>query len=330
MSPVKSKRVRASGIPSRTRRERTGVGAAVSGYAVGMSLTITEALAARLIAAQFPEWAHLPIRRVEPGGWDNRTFRLGDDLSIRLPSAERYAPQVKKEYRWLPVLAPQLPVPVPVPLAMGVPGGGYPWHWSVLRWLPGESVRAANVGDIYQLAAAVAGFLNRLRQLDPIGGPPAGAHNFHRGGSLAVYDAATRKGIDTLRHRVDAKAALAVWEAALGSRWEGAPVWVHGDVSADNLLVREGRLSAVIDFGSLGVGDPACDLTFAWTFLPETARPTFRDALELDGATWARARGWALWKALVTIVEHGEPNNSKMAEAERVLDAVLVMDGRAS
>lgn len=278
-------------------------------------------LVRRLIAAQFPAWAELPIEPIEPGGWDNRTFRLGDQMSVRLPSAAAYAPQVEKEHRWLPVLAPHLPLPIPVPLAMGTPTEAYPWPWSVYRWLEGQPATTGSIADPDLFAASLAGFLVALRNIDATGGPPAGPGNFHRGGNLAVYDAETRAALSALEGLADISAAEAVWAAALSSHWRGPPVWVHGDIAFGNLLVEDGKLSAVIDFGSSAVGDPACDLVIAWTAFSGRSRETFRTAMSLDDETWARARGWALWKALITVAGH-DRNQREAANAWRVIDAV--------
>ena len=252
----------------------------------------------RLVAAQFPVWADLPLRPVPSPGWDNVTFRLGDALKVRLPSAARYAPQVAREAGWLRRLAPLLPLPIPVPLAVGVPGEGFAFPWTVAPWLAGEPLsRAALPGDPAEaesaLATDLAAFLRALRAARA-DGPSPGADNFHRGGDLAVYDAETRAALAALGPVVDARRAGAVWEAALASRRPGPPVPVHGDVAPGNLLVRDGRLAAVIDWGSAAVGDPACDLVIAWTFLSPMGRAAFRAELPGDGATWARARGWAL------------------------------------
>jgi aminoglycoside phosphotransferase (APT) family kinase protein len=262
---------------------------------------ITPGLVEGLVASQFPDWAGLPVRRVELDGWDNATFRLGDDLSVRLPSADGYVPQVEKEHRWLPVLAPQLPLPIPEPVAQGEPGLGFPRPWSVYRWLRGEHASPERVADPVRFAADLAGFLAALYAIDATGGPKAGAHSFYRGSPLTVYDPETRESIETLRDEVDAEGATAVWEAALAAPWRGPDVWLHGDVTASNLLVEGGRLSAVIDFGCSAVGDPACDTTMAWTFFSGESRAAFRAGVPLDERTWARGRGWALWKALNTI-----------------------------
>lgn len=287
-----------------------------------MKLEIDVSLVRRLLV-QFPQWADLPVKRVEFDGWDNTTFRLGEDLSVRLPSAQAYAGQVEKEHRWLPRLAAHLPLSIPVPLAMGVPANGYPWHWSVYRWLEGENATIKSIADLQQFATTLAQFLAALQRIDPADGPPPGQHNFFRGGPLTTYDSETRDAIATLRGRIDADAVTAVWEAALRATWHGPPVWLHGDVSAGNLLVEKGRLNAVIDFGCTAVGDPACDLTIAWTLLSGESRDAFRAALPLDRATWARGRGWALWKGLITLVKH-TTNPTKARNARGVIDEVLV------
>lgn len=284
---------------------------------------IDAALVRRLIAAQFPEW-ELPIDPAEADGWDNTTFRLGEDMSVRLPSDAAYEPQVEKEHRWLPRLAPFLPLPIPTPLAKGVPGEGYPWRWSVYRWLEGEVAAPERIADMNEFAMALAAFLAALRRIAPADGPPPGRHNFFRGGSLAVYDSETRRAISALEGGLDAEAASAVWEKALASTtWRGSPVWFHGDVAVGNLLVKDGRLAAVIDFGTSGVGDPACDLAIAWTLFEGESRDAFRAALRPDDATWARGRGWALWKALITLAGHIDTAPGLAEIPRRVLDEVL-------
>ncbi|MCZ7472003.1 aminoglycoside phosphotransferase family protein [Agrobacterium sp. O3.4] len=280
-------------------------------------IVVTVQQARRLIASQFPQWAALDVRPVELSGWDNRSFRLGDDMLIRMPSAERYVAQVEKEHRWLPALAPFLPVPIPVPLALGQPGEDYPFCWSVYRWLKGESLaRQLDCINLSAIASDVAGFLKALHDIDASDGPHAGAHNFHRGGSLAVYDGEARASAARLCDEVDQGLAMEIWQLALSSRWQGQGVWVHGDIAEGNLLVLDGRLSAVIDFGSSGVGDPSSDLIFAWNVLDAESRAVFRRALDLDEATWQRGRGWALWKALIVLdAERGR--NEEMAEWSR-------------
>jgi aminoglycoside phosphotransferase (APT) family kinase protein len=279
-------------------------------------------LVRRLVDKQFPQWRHLPVSPVASGGWDNRTFHLGEEMTVRLPSAAGYSAQVEKEHRWLPKLAPLLPLPIPVPLAMGEPAQGYPWHWSVYSWIEGETARTADIADIRQFAIDLADFLIALRQIDPTGGPAAGEHNFFRGGSLSVYDNQTRDALKALEGQIDTGAANAVWQAALAASWHGPPVWFHGDVASGNLLVENGRLSAVIDFGTSGVGDSSCDLAIAWTFFEGESRQAFRAAIDLDEATWARGRGWTLWKALITVSGH-DANQAEAGRFRRVIDELL-------
>jgi aminoglycoside phosphotransferase (APT) family kinase protein len=272
---------------------------------------ITPRVVAGLVAEQFPQWAALPVERVEIDGWDNTTFRLGAELSVRLPSADWYVAQVDKEHRWLPFLASHLPLPIPEPVALGRPGGEFPRPWSIYRWIEGDPASLASVVDLTGLAADLAGFLAALYALDAAGGPPPGWHNSFRGASLRTFVAEMEeksrpvdavRSIELLADEIDAETATEVWEAALDSEWDRPPVWVHGDVGASNLLVAGGRLGAVIDFGCAAVGDPACDLVMAWNFFDDESRAEFRRRLPFDDATWARARGWALWKTLITIL----------------------------
>ena len=284
---------------------------------------IDGALVTRLVAEQFPEWANLPVRPVALSGWDNRTFHLGCDKCVRLPSAEVYAEQVTKEQRWLPALAPLLPLPIPVPLAMGVPTEGYPWPWSVYRWLDGENASIDRVANPVEFASTLAGFLVALQHIDPAGGPLPGPHNFYRGGALTVYEAETRQAIVALDGRIDTDAATAVWEAALAAAWHGPPVWFHGDISWANLLVKDGRLSAVIDFGTSGVGDPSGDLAATWTLFAGESRDAFRAALQVDEATWARGRGRTLSKALFILAKHVNTDPSRATLNGRLIDEIL-------
>ncbi|WVT72938.1 aminoglycoside phosphotransferase family protein [Sinorhizobium chiapasense] len=290
-------------------------------------LVIDASLVRRLIATQFPQWSDLEVRPIEPGGWDNRTFRLGDQMTVRLPSAEHYVLQVEKEHHWLPRLAPHLPLPIPVPLAKGTPGEGFPWRWSVYRWLPGETLAVERVTDLRDVAKDLTRFLRAMRQADTAGGPLPGDHNFHRGGPPGFYDAQTRQALTLLEGEVDTAAAREVWEAALAAPFEGTPVWFHGDIAWGNLLVEHGRLSAVIDFGTSGVGDPACDLAIAWTFFQGESRDVFRDGMALDRGAWARGRGWTLWKALIVLAGMTGAPASERAKQRAVIEDVL-MDHR--
>ncbi|MBI2785866.1 MAG: aminoglycoside phosphotransferase family protein [Legionella longbeachae] len=255
-------------------------------------------LVQRLIAMQFPEWASLEIKPVELSGWDNKTFHLGEHMTVRLPSHADYSSQVETEQYWLPKLAPQLPLLIAMPIAMGKPGLGYPLHWSIYKWIEGNTASIERIKNLPQFAVAIAEFLNALQQCDPTGGPLAGEHNFYRGGTLATYDAETREAIASLDDKTYAEVTTEIWNLALSSTWQSPPVWVHGDIAIGNILVNKGQLSAVIDFGQLCIGDPACDLAIAWTLFTGESRDAFRATLKLDSATWARGRGWTLWKAL--------------------------------
>jgi len=285
-------------------------------------LDIDTALVRRLLDEQFPQLAAMPVRPVETGGHDNRTFRLGDALCVRLPSGAAYAPHVRIEQTWLPFLAPRLPLPVPVPVGRGRPGAGFPYPWSINRWLPGATAAAGTIDDAVRFGRELADFLRALQWIDARGAPAPGDHNFHRGGELRVYDAQTRACLRALRDRVDTVAATAVWEAALTTKWQGPPRWLHGDVAAGNLLVASGCLCGVIDFGQLAAGDPACDTTISWTLLAGAGRDAFRAGLRLDAATWARGRGWALWKALLALQGGGQAT-AVTARAVAVIDAVI-------
>jgi aminoglycoside phosphotransferase (APT) family kinase protein len=300
---------------------------------------ITPAVAARLVATQFPQWADLPVVPVALDGWDNTTFRLGDELAVRLPSADAYVAQVEKEHRWLPVLAAHLPLPIPEPVAMGRPGDGFSRPWSIYRWIAGEHTRVDRIANLSVFAADLAEFLAALYAIDATGGPTPGSHNFFRGGPVDTYDAQSRESIRRLADEIDPEAATDVWDAALASTWHRAPVWVHGDVTGSNLLLEEGALRAVVDFGCAAVGDPACDLVMAWTFFVGDSRDVFRSGLPFDDATWARGRGWALWKALITLVQAQERGVDADAVARRmgwrsgardVIDAVLTDHGRSA
>lgn len=277
------------------------------------------ALVACLLAAQFPHWAGLPIQPLSSTGTDNALYRLGDEMLVRLPRIHWAVGNVEKEYHWLPKLAPHLPLAVPVPLAKGESGADYPWPWAVYRWLAGEHTTIDRIADPQQTALDLAGFITALQQIDATDGPPGG-----RGKPLALRDAEARKAIATLHGTIDTEAATAVWEAAVQApEWNRAPIWFHGDLLPGNLLFQQGRLRAIIDFGTLGVGDPACDLMPAWNLLPAQSRGVFRAALGVDDATWARGRGWALWQALVFIPYYLHTNPVGVGYARRTLEEVL-------
>jgi aminoglycoside phosphotransferase (APT) family kinase protein len=288
-------------------------------------MDINLSLVVDLIAKQFPQWEHLSIRSVELSGIDNRTFRLGDTMLIRMPSAEGYSLQVLKEQKWLPVLAPHLSVPIPEPIAIGAPSKNYPWQWSIYRWIEGTSANALSIDDLKMplLAAQLAQFLKELHQVDATDGPVSGPHNYYRGAHPSVYDLQTRSAISALQNLIDADKATSAWDAALNSEWSRPLVWVHGDFASGNILVKGGELTAVIDFGCMGVGDPACDLVIAWTFFKDEARAIFKESLDLDSNTWVRARGWALWKALITLDSLSDKTCPAVTKQLNVINEIL-------
>jgi len=281
-------------------------------------------LVARLLTAQFPQWADLPLDPIPSAGTDNALYRLGDDMQVRLPRIHWAIEQVDKEHHWLPRLAPSLSLAIPAPLAKGQPGEGYPWRWSVYRWLEGENATIERIADPRQAATDLARFTAALQRIDATGGPPPGSHNSYRGEPLAMRDTRTRDAIGTLRGALDADAAPAVWDAAIEApEWPGPPVWLHGDLQSGNLLFAQGRLSAVIDFGCLGVGDPACDVMAAWMFLSAETRDVFREALQVDNATWARGRGWALSVGLIALPYYQDTNPALAGIARRAIHEAL-------
>jgi aminoglycoside phosphotransferase (APT) family kinase protein len=278
-------------------------------------LDIDDALVRRLLAEQFLEWSELPLRRIEPEGTVNAIFRLGDDLSVRLARRNGPTEPGSKEFSWLPRLAPLLPVTVPVPVAQGRPTDGYPWFWEVHTWVEGETVPISEI-DAIQAARDLAALVAALQSVSPTGAPPG------RGVPLAERDSEVRYWL--VRFDGD-PAVIEEWEGALAAPpWEGPPVWHHGDLDARNWVVRDGRIRGVIDWGSMGVGDPACDAMVAWKLHSAAARDAFRCALSTDDATWERARGWALSQAVAILAYYTPENNPTLYhEAERWLRLVL-------
>lgn len=295
---------------------------------------LDDALVRRLVSARFPPWAGLPVERIASGGTVNAMFRLGDDMVVRLPLGSGGAGDVTLEREWLPRLAPLLPTAVPEVLGAGEPAEGYPWPWSVYRWRDGRNPEAGALDEPELLAADLAAFVTAMRNVtlpdvrsEP-GSPPPPAH---RGGPLATLDTETRAAIEELRgipeEAVDCDAVTAVWEDALRApAWDGPPVWLHADLMPGNLLVDGGRLTSVIDFGCMGVGDPACDLFPAWNLLPPTAREVFREALAVDDATWTRGRARTLSQALIALPYYRTTNPSMAGNARHVIGAVLAAD----
>ena len=278
-------------------------------------IELDEPLVRRLIAEQFPEWLDLPLRRIEPAGTVNAIFRLGADLSVRLSRREGPTEPGGKEFDWLPRLAPLLPVEIPVPVAQGRPSGDYPWFWDIHTWVEGRSVPVQEI-DSLRAAHDLAELVRALQQVSPTGAPAG------RGIPLAERDRDTRYWLA----RFDGgSAATLVWERALAAPpWDGPPVWHHGDLDARNWLVRDGRISGVIDWEMAGVGDPACDAMVAWKLHSPGARDAFREALPTDDATWERGRGWVVSQAVAVLAYYTPENNPPLyREAESWLELAL-------
>ncbi len=284
-------------------------------------------LVRQLVTTQFPAWADLNIERVPSPGTDNAIFRLGDEMAVRMPRIHWASTDGGKEHTWLPRVAPHLPVAVPLPLAMGMPGEGYPWPWSVVRWLPGVDAFTAPISNLSEFASDLARFVIALHQVDAGAEPPATAPAAGRGVSLSTRDVPVRAAMEQLRGTLDVQALAEIattWEAALEAPgWEGAPVWIHGDLQPTNLLVEKGRLTGVIDWGGLGMGDPAADLIPAWSFFSGASREAYRQELAVDDATWARGRGWALSVGLIALPYYIDTNPVIVEWSRRSVDAVL-------
>ena len=279
------------------------------------------ALVRRLLAAQFPQWADLPIALVDSYGTDHDIYRLGDHLAVRLPRIGWATRQAALEAEWLPKLAPHLPLALPVQVAMGFPAEGYPFAWSVYEWLPGANANGT-IRDLEQAAVDLAAFVKALRGIDTTGAharPPGS-----RGAPLAECDEHVRRSIKQLGQRIDGAAALRAWQESLAALpWKRREGWVHGDLLPGNLLVVDGRLSAVIDFGGLNVGDPACDLQPAWNVFAENSRLRFRAELEVDDDSWLRGRGWALYQAVLALPYYWNTNPGMVRQASHALTQVL-------
>lgn len=290
-------------------------------------MNISPLLVKKLINEQFPQWKNLSVKPVAVSGWDNRTFHLGDEMLVRLPSAEQYVAQVAKEQTWLPQLAPQLTTPIPSPIAQGQASTLFPWPWSVYQWIEGKSANltSLNNDDLIGIATQLAQFINELHAINPKAGPEPGWHNYYRGAHISFYNEQTQIVLPQLASLVDVDKAQMVWDQAVASTWSKPSVWVHGDLVSDNIVVNsKHQLAAVIDFGCLGIGDPACDLAPAWVLFHGKSREAFRSLLDFDNGTWDRARGWALWKALVWLKKFIKENEHlKANEQKRIITEVL-------
>jgi aminoglycoside phosphotransferase (APT) family kinase protein len=282
-------------------------------------------LVRRLVASQFPELAAQDIRPLA-SGWDNESFRLGDELTVRLPRRTMAAALVENEATWLPRLAADLPLAVPTPVHLGRPGDGYPWPWTICRWVPGHPLDVEPPVDPHDAATQLGSFVRALHRPAPAEAP----RSAYRGTPLVDRDTPLRDRLAQLRGLVDVLALGRLWDDALAAPvHQGAPVWIHGDLHPLNVVASEGRLSGVIDFGDICAGDPATDLSAAWILLPARARQDFRDAAgpeAADDATWARARGWAVSHGVMCLASSAD-NPRIGAIGRRTIDAVLGDDG---
>lgn len=282
---------------------------------------ISDDVVRRLLADQLPDRSGLPLVRLDTWGTDHVIYRLGDDLAVRLPKIEWAGAQGDKEQRWLPVLAPHLPVEVPAPVFVGGPAEGYPFRWYVSPWLSGQNPGPDD--DLRQMAVDLAGFVLALEAVDCSGAPTPVPGQ--RGGPLEPADASARERAEQLRGETDVDALLAVWDAGrLAPAWAGPPRWVHGDLMDGNLLVRDGRLAGVIDWGGLKAGDPAVELMVAWSLFDAGSRDTYRAALGFaDDAMWLRGRAWAVEAAVNAIPYYRATNPDIVRRSWRTIRAAL-------
>lgn len=280
-----------------------------------------------LVAAQFPAWAALPVVPVASQGTDNTIFRLGERLALRFPRVAWAAPQVPIEYQWLPQLAPQLPAAIATPVALGRPSADYLWPWYVYEWVAGTVLAQAPSEVIDDCVVELAGWLRALHAIPATGGPPAGPANHGRGLPLTHpdRDGRTRVQIPHCTDACDPAVAAQFWEAAVVTPpWHLAPVWLHGDPNPGNVVVDDGHLAGVIDFGCMGVGDPAVDLLIAW--VPQVSpagRARFRDAVGYDAATWARGRAWAFSVAVIALPYYRDTSPTIAATARATIAATI-------
>lgn len=284
---------------------------------------IDASLVKQLLKTQFPHWADLPIQAVKSAGTDNALYRLGDTMVVRLPRIHWAIDQIQKENQWLPKLAPKLPFEIPTPLVTGTSDETYPWNWGIYKWIEGESATRENIEDLSDLAKELAHFITSLQKMDVTNGPAALDHDL-RGAPLSTRDVDTREAIISMKDMIDTEVAIKIWEASLQApEWDKSPVWFHGDLLPGNILIKEGHLHAVIDFGGLGVGDPACDLLSAWGLFSGESRKVFRESLNVDDATWLRGRGHALSQAMIFIPYYLTTNPIGVAYMKHVIDEIF-------
>ena len=271
---------------------------------------ISVPLVKKLVEEQFPQWSSLPITPVKKSGFDNVTFHLGNEFSVRLPRLKSFSTQPLREHQWLHKLAPHLSVQIPTIIALGKPSAEYPWHWSVCKWIEGTTLNSFTRNELQQFAIPLAQFLKELHTIDGAGGLEPGEENFFHGASPRVNDGKVQEAFQKIDRYIDISAAKEVWSRAVNSEIIKKPVWLHGDMNSGNFISKDGKLVAVIDFGTMGVGDPACDLKIAWTLFDKPARKIFKDHLGYDAGIWDRAKGWALYNNSIYGLAFNENNTA--------------------
>ena len=279
---------------------------------------VSALLVQQLVESQLPNLSDLDVCRIDSIGTVNAMFRLGSDLCVRLPINPGWADDLNRELLWLDHLRPHLPLSIPEPVATGDPGLGYPFRWAVYRWLEGSVYSEELIADETESAKSLASFIRDLQRIDASGAPASGRP------PLRELDAATRWAIEAIGESDPDSPLTDAWEISLATpAWDGVPVWRHCDLLPSNLLLDEGHLNAVIDFGSVGIGDPAADVIAAWTVFGSSGRAAFREQLDIDSTTWDRARGFALHQALLIIPYYSTSNPDFAAMARRAVREIL-------
>lgn len=279
---------------------------------------VDETLITNLLKQQCPELAELPLAKIKHYGTDNAIFRVGEEYAIRLPRVEYAAEQIEKEIKWLPKFAPHLPLVIPSPTKIGNPSEEFPHPWYVYHWIDGVDAYNIPPSDLNQLACDLAGFIKALWKLDTNDAPAA-----RRGLPLNTQDKSVREAISNLADMVDTDAVARIWRECLAiPNWNKTPVWLHADLLPSNLLLQDSKLHAVIDFGLMGIGDPACDLIPAWCLFDADARKIFKETIGIDENTWARGKGWALSIALIIMPYYKDTNPVLMSVAKRIIGEI--------
>lgn len=288
-------------------------------------LKITSDLISILIKEQFPEYSNLPIKPVDNQGHDNRTFRLGEEMLARMPSYKKYAAKVEIEQKWLPKLAPNISLKIPNPLHIGKASTDYPFNWSIYKWIDGKSLNQVSRHnlDLEEIAQTLANFIKEIHKIDTTNAPEAGEHNFYRGCDLGIYQSQAIDNILTLKDIIDDKRAISIMQTATKSKWSKNPIWIHGDLAIGNILIKDNKINAIIDFGGMAIGDPACDLVLYWNFFEGKSQEIFKSELNLDQNTWNRARGWALWKACFEITSLQDNKSEQYLGWLKILKNIL-------